>query len=116
MASAPLPGRSVRNSASGRPIMALLDLLGRRWALRVVWELVQAPGATFRQLQQHCDDVSSSVLSQRLGELTEAGIVQRAERGYVLTPDGEDLAEELLRLSHWADRWATHLKEDEDPD
>ncbi|GAA3942021.1 hypothetical protein GCM10023085_24630 [Actinomadura viridis] len=59
--------------------------------------------------------VSSSVLSQRLGELTEAGIVQRAERGYVLTADGEDLAEEFLRLSHWADRWATHLKEHAGP-
>jgi DNA-binding HxlR family transcriptional regulator len=31
--------RSVRGSKSGRPIMALLDLLGRRWTLRILWEL-----------------------------------------------------------------------------
>ena len=102
----PLPGRPVRGSATGRPIMALLDLLGRRWTLRVVWELAQAPGSTFRELQGRCDAVSSSVLTQRLAELTEAGIAERAERGYALTADGRDLYAELMRLEHWAQRWA----------
>jgi DNA-binding HxlR family transcriptional regulator len=110
MPATPLPGRPVRNSTSGRPIMALLDLLGRRWTLRIAWELAQQPGPTFRELQQQCDGVSSSVLSQRLGELTEAGIVQRAARGYTLTPDGEDLVGELMRLNNWADRWATRTR------
>ena len=35
----PKPGRRVRGSATGRPIMALLDLLGRRMTLRILWEL-----------------------------------------------------------------------------
>ncbi|HJV56497.1 MAG TPA: transcriptional regulator, partial [Methylomirabilota bacterium] len=39
MASTPRPGWPVRGSRTGRPIMALMDLLGRRWALRVIWEL-----------------------------------------------------------------------------
>ena len=102
----PQPGRPVRGSATGRPIMALLDLLGRRWALRVIWELSQAPGVTFRELQNRCDGVSSSVLTQRLAELTEAGITGRAERGYTLTPDGRDLCTDLVRLESWANRWA----------
>ena len=34
--------RSVRGSRTGRPIMALLDLLGRRWSLRIIWELREA--------------------------------------------------------------------------
>ena len=48
--------------------MALLDLLGRRWALRVLWELRGGPAPTFRELQSRCGDVSSSVLAQRLHE------------------------------------------------
>lgn len=105
----PLPGRPVRGSRTGRPIMALLDLLGRRWALRVIWELTQAPGPTFRELRARCDGISSSVLTQRLTELNQAGIVGRGDRGYVLTPAGHDLSADLLRLQHWADRWADHI-------
>ena len=72
----PLPGQPVRGSTSGRPVMALLDLLGRRWALRVLWELRDGGGLTFRELQARCAEVSSSVLNDRLRELREAGIVQ----------------------------------------
>ena len=57
--------------------MALLDLLGRRWALRVLWELRDGP-VPFRALQQRCDGMSSSVLNQRLAEL------RAAERGGAL--------------------------------
>ncbi|MFB4317806.1 winged helix-turn-helix transcriptional regulator [Actinomadura sp. 21ATH] len=85
--------------------MALLDLLGRRWALRIIWELTHTPGPTFRELQQRCDGISSSVLTQRLAELGQAGIVQRAERGYTLTPDGQELSRDLMRLERWANRW-----------
>ena len=54
--------------------MAVLDLLGRRWALRAIWEQRDGPLA-FRALQQRCGGVSSSVLNQRLAELREAGAV-----------------------------------------
>ena len=64
-------------------MMALLDLIGRRWALRVVWELREGD-ATFRDLAHRCDDVSSSVLRDRLRDLTAAGIVQRGEGGLSL--------------------------------
>jgi DNA-binding HxlR family transcriptional regulator len=103
--STPLPGRAVRGSQTGRPIMALLDLLGRRWTLRVLWELRAGPSPTFRELQARCGAVSSSVLADRLRELDEAAIVRRNERGYILTPAGADLLARLLPLDEWASRW-----------
>src|SRR5689334_19781802 len=69
----PVPGRPVRGSSSGRPIMAALDLLGRRWTLRILWEL-QAEPLGARELGRRCDEMSSSVLYQRLDELTAAGL------------------------------------------
>ena len=89
-----------------RPVMELLDLLGRRWALRVVWELRGDTGLTFRELQAASGDLSSSVLTDRLRELTEAGVVTRDERGYVLTGRGRELLELLLPLDAWARKWA----------
>jgi DNA-binding HxlR family transcriptional regulator len=103
----PLPGRAVRGSRTGRPIMAALDLLGRRWALRVVWELRDGP-VGFRALQQRCDDISPTVLSTRLAELREARIVEQDEaRAHRLTPLGTDLLDALAPLSAWATRWAS---------
>ena len=101
----PKPGAPVRGSTSGRPVMALLDLLGRRWALRVIWELRDAP-LTFRVLQERCAGMSSSVLSQRLQELREAGVVTLAEDGYELTGEGHRLMALLEPLHGWAQRWA----------
>ena len=102
---APLPGRPVRGSASGRPIMALLDLLGRRWALRVLWELREGE-VGFRALQARCDGMSPSVLSQRLAELVEAGIVEQGEgQQYGLSGQGEGLLRALAPLNEWAATW-----------
>ncbi len=85
--------------------MALFDLVGRRWALRVVWELLEGD-ATFRRLAHRCDDVSSSVLRDRLRDLTAAGIVERGDGGYRLTVDGRELVELLRPLGQWSQRWA----------
>jgi len=85
--------------------MALFDLVGRRWALRVVWELREGE-ATFRDLAQRCDDMSSSVLRDRLRDLAVAGIVERGEGGYRLTADGRELMELLRPLGQWSQRWA----------
>src|SRR5947209_19457883 len=80
MTNIPRPGRQVRGSRHGRPIMALLDLLGRRWTLRLIWELRERP-LTFRELQACCGSMSSSVLNQRLAELHGAGITAPAAAG-----------------------------------
>jgi DNA-binding HxlR family transcriptional regulator len=87
--------------------MALLDLLGRRWALRILWELRTGDAATFRELQARCGGVSSSVLSERLRELRDAGILTTAPAGgYRLTAEGRDLLESLSALEAWSKRWA----------
>lgn len=87
--------------------MAVLDLLGRRWALRVLWELRIGPAPTFRELQALCGGISSSVLSDRLTELTDSGIVARAEEGgYTLTAQGRNLLTVLAPLNDWAVAWA----------
>lgn len=101
----PLPGRAVRGSRTGRPIMALLDLLGRRWALRVLWEL-RGQTLNFRELRARCDDMSPSVLNERLSELREAAIVELDDDGYRLTRTGNELLEVFAPLSRWAKRWA----------
>jgi DNA-binding HxlR family transcriptional regulator len=86
--------------------MAVLDLLGRRWALRVLWELRDGTALTFRELQARCGDISSSVLNDRLRELREAGIVVAADGGYALTGEGRRLLEALTPVDEWARRWA----------
>ncbi|MCC3313988.1 winged helix-turn-helix transcriptional regulator [Nocardia africana] len=107
----PRPGRPVRGSSTGRPIMALFDLLGRRWVLRVIWELDQASGPlTFRELRTACGDLSSSVLTRRLSELTEARLVEHDE-GYRLTRTGHTLVERLAPLTQWAAEWQTMTDE-----
>jgi DNA-binding HxlR family transcriptional regulator len=89
--------------------MALLDLLGRRWTLRVLWEL-RDEGLGFRELQARCDAMSASVLSRRLGELREAGIVESEETGVNrLTSEGRTLLQALGPLDRWAKRWSTGL-------
>jgi DNA-binding HxlR family transcriptional regulator len=86
--------------------MALLDLLGRRHALRVIWELRDGP-LSFRELQAASGDISSSVLNVRLGELREAGIVSADARGgFELTREGRKLQDAYGPLEAWAARWA----------
>jgi DNA-binding HxlR family transcriptional regulator len=90
--------------------MALLDLLGRRWTLRILWELREGR-LTFRELQQRCDAMSSSVLNQRLRELREAGIVTLQTRnGYELTGDGHELLRALSPLNEWATQWGERAR------
>jgi DNA-binding HxlR family transcriptional regulator len=86
--------------------MALLDLLGRRWALRIVWELRDAP-LTARALRAACDEASPTVLNSRLGDLREAGLVEhRPTEGYALTGLGLELLDVFAPLYAFADRWA----------
>jgi DNA-binding HxlR family transcriptional regulator len=103
------PGVAVRGSTTGRPIMAALDLLGRRWTLRILWELLPSPSG-FRALQQRCGDMSASVLSTRLGELRETQILTvDAEGRWALSGLGRELIEALAGLHRWSERWARQL-------
>ena len=98
--------RRVRGSTSGRPIMALLDLLGRRWTLRIVWELRGEP-LTSRALRAACDDASPTILQTRLDELREVDLVELVpESGYRLTALGRELFDSFIPLHRFAERWS----------
>jgi DNA-binding HxlR family transcriptional regulator len=90
--------------------MVLLDLLGRRMTLRILWELSTEQGPlTFRALQIAAD-TNPSVLNSRLSELRMARIVEHARGGYRLSTTGRSLLALILPLHAWADRWAAQLK------
>ncbi len=93
---------ATKATRSTRPIMVLMDLLGRRWTLRILWELHQHPGLTFRALRERCADVSPSVLNTRLAELRDARLIM-LEDGYTLTPEGRELGCLILPLYNWAE-------------
>jgi DNA-binding HxlR family transcriptional regulator len=90
--------------------MAALDLFGRRWNLRIVWELRHGP-VGFRALQQRCDGMSSSVLRQRLTELLDARLVEQGpDAAYALTELGAGAHRALRPLVRWSDGWASAME------
>jgi DNA-binding HxlR family transcriptional regulator len=99
----------VRGSATGPPVMALLDLLGRRGALRLLWELRDGHPQSFRLLRDSAGGMSPSVLNTRMKELREAALVELKEGGYQLTPAGRELIKQLKPLHRWAEDWAAQL-------
>jgi DNA-binding HxlR family transcriptional regulator len=101
---APVPGVSVRGSTTGRPLMAAFDLLGRRGALRILWELRGDEPLTFRALQSAAE-LSPATLNTRLRELRSAGLIE-AEAGYRLSKLGRELRPALEPLDRWAEAWA----------
>ena len=99
-------GRRIRGSRTGRPIMVLLDLLGRRWSLRILWELREG-ALTSRALRTACDEASPTVLNERLKDLREADFIELGDGGgYALTALGRELSEKFLPLHQFAERWS----------
>ena len=105
----PKPGRPVRGSRTGGPVMAIFDLLGRRWAMGIVWQLADGP-RTFTELQARCSSISPTILSTRIKDLTEARLVERTLEGYRLTPMGLELFAILEPFKGWATSWAKGLE------
>jgi DNA-binding HxlR family transcriptional regulator len=91
--------------------MVVLDVLGRRGALRVLWELRGDP-LTFRALQQACDTNPGS-LNVRLKELRELRIIDHRDGGYRLTVRGRGLLDVLNNLQAWSEQWAAELSRSE---
>ncbi len=89
-----------------------VDLVGRRWVPQIVWVLLDG-GRRYSALRDAIPEISDTVLSERLRELEEAGIVTRTVTPstpvlieYGLTDRGRDLAGVVEGLSNWAERWA----------
>ncbi len=105
------PGFPSRGSTSGRPIMVLFDVLGKRWTLRILWELKQSNPASFRELRSRCEDVSPTLLNSRLKELRELNLISLEASGFALTSHGESLSAKLFPLDKWANEWAQSFQE-----
>ena len=101
---------TMRTYGDGCGIAHALDLLGERWALLVVRELLLGP-KRYTDLREGLPNVSPNVLAQRLRELEQAAIVQRRKLSppaaswiYELTDWGRDLKPIMLSIGAWAVR------------
>jgi DNA-binding HxlR family transcriptional regulator/putative sterol carrier protein len=99
-----------RTYGDGCAIAQALDVVGERWALLVVRELLLGP-KRYTDLRRGLPNASPNVLSQRLGELEAAGVIRRrrlpppaAARVYELTGWGRELEETVMSLGRWAAR------------
>ena len=106
MVKIPKPGAPVRGSTSGSPVMAMFDLLGRRWAMGVLWTLGEKGPSTFRALQAACETISPAVLNSRLKELQAAFLITQGDHGYEVTNLGQEVCIALLPLSATSKKWA----------
>lgn len=97
------------------PIAQALEVIGERWTLLVVRELL-CGSSRFSELRRGLPLISRSVLAQRLKALTEAGVIERSGGGYVLTDAGQELREIVIACGLWGRRWVRHTLTSSDVD
>lgn len=102
------------------PLASALDLVGERWTLLIVRELLFLGPRRFTDLQAGLPGLAPNLLSARLRGLEQAGLVERAtlpapagSNVYRLTGDGRDLREPILALMRWGNRHLPRLSEDD---
>jgi DNA-binding HxlR family transcriptional regulator len=96
---------NMRPYAQYCPIVRAVELLGDRWTLLIVRDMLI--GATrFNELSRGLPGLSRALLSRRLRQLVNAGLVAHADDGYTLTPAGEDLRPLVFGLADWGARHA----------
>ena len=90
---------------------SLMDVFGKKWTVLILWPLMEGP-RRFTEMSAFIPGISDRLLSQRLQELEEKGIVERQvfnERPvrveYRLTEKGHDVRQVLEAIMQWADRW-----------
>ena len=94
--------QNLRRAPTSDLMARALDLAGRRWALRIVWELRVGP-LNFRALQSACGNISPSVMQKRLHELRALAVIEKIPRlGYRLSTSGEKLFQVLAQLDKWS--------------
>lgn len=102
------PGKPVRGSTTGRPLMVLLDVFGQRWTLRILWEL-RAEALTFRELQSRCEVLSPTILNKRLKTLRDMLLIELSPQGYCLSEWGRKIGKQLTQMDTLATEWARAL-------
>lgn len=101
-----VPRRKKRSRRSGCPISFALEILGDRWTLLVLRDIVFGGKRTFGEFLASEESIATNVLAERLGRLARAGIVRktsaaRSRTGYLLTERGIDLVPVLVDLAVW---------------
>ena len=102
-----------KNSApkrrSGCPLNASVEMLGDRWSLLVLRDMMLRGFRTFKEFLTSYEGIATNILADRLKRLTAHGIVTTKEDPsdgrkliYVLTPKGLDLAPVLTEMVLWA--------------
>jgi DNA-binding HxlR family transcriptional regulator len=106
-----VPGKPKAKRRSGCPLSISLDVLGDRWSLLIIRDLMVRGFQTFKEFQKSGEGIATNILSDRLRKLEAAGIISAevdetdARRvNYRLTEKGIDLAPVLLELLVWAAR------------
>lgn len=100
--------------SDNRPAIAeIVELLGKKWVMRIIWELRSGP-LTFRELQAACGDLSPTTLNSRLKLLRHSLLVEMAveagdRQGYGLSALGNELLEVYKPLSIWAVKWQKQI-------
>lgn len=109
MLSVPSEGKT--NRRSGCPVSISLEVLGDRWSLLIVRDLMVRGYRTFKEFQESGEGIATNILSNRLQRLERARIIDaapdendRRKVNYRLTEKGIDLAPVMLELLVWAAR------------
>ena len=90
--------------------MVLIDLLSRKWLMRILWELTDG-ACTFRELQSKCGNISPTIVNKRIKELVEANLVQKIKpSGYQLTQLGTELIQLFAPVNDWSKKWKKALQ------
>jgi DNA-binding HxlR family transcriptional regulator len=106
-----VPGKPKPNQRSGCPVSVSLEILGDRWSLLVVRDLMVRGYRTFKEFREAGERIATNVLADRLRKLEAAGIITcKVEKtdarrvNYRLTEKGIDLAPVLFELLIWGAR------------
>ncbi len=97
--------RDIRRSDC--PVHCGLNLLGDRWTLVVIRDLLFTDKSTFTELLNSPEKIATNTLSNRLAKLSEHGLIKQATRDsrYKLTDKGFDLVPALMELAVWAEKY-----------
>src|SRR3954468_8377942 len=89
-----------------------VELVGKRWTGAILYVLLHGGRMRFSEIANSVDDLSDRLLSERMKELEQRGIVKRhvsagppPKVSYELTAKGLELAPAMSELKSWADRW-----------
>lgn len=106
-----VPGKSHSKRRSDCPVSISLEILGDRWSLLIIRDLMVRGYRTFKEFQGSGEGIATNILSDRLRKLQAAGIIAAGVEkmdgrkvNYRLTEKGIDLAPVLLELLIWGAR------------